>query len=734
MRHTILLAVCIAITMASMASYTDAYEPMPNLDAAVGIVWENGIQYALTFTADGGVSDTAWNVTNMMAPISPHTYTIDDAEWGNNMGYTHILLDGVRHGVVAALDGPPVLVQVGDAEPYMDNIITESGEVITDEPGSVIRVRVESGLIVATQTWWTGDGQNTTDATHHFQSVHEPPTEAPRPDWYGKSHSAVWDPTMIIVGIRGQNYAVVNMVDGPPVLADAMKAAALGLGDISGIVPVDYVRLDIPPRMQAMPVDESAAIHILADMAGGTYAAVWWNGDARVYDITNPLEPRAVDMYNVVGLDAPWGVGDAPHIWFESQMYGNVTLHEPGTVPAPYIREFPAGTLFDPFGRVYDGRSLYHHDALRVSVLDMFDRLPGDAHPSHGTSIAYANLVHAGRAGHAIPVWFDSASVEERARADGVWAVVAYGDTVTLAETRPDTEVAVAYDAGRTYVMERVAGTNTVLVYDIADPASPEPVDAAVPYDGEWGAPGQAITHDMGDTTWALVPVRDEHIEGEIMVISSVSATVGKLDQIYAGATVRNVHYEPIVVRIDRVDIGHSPSHKIILEQSHKYSAFESPGDGAVRISGPVDGGYFGPSVAYPAVEEIKQYDHYHDRPEYYGDVNIIYSAEKWGRVLAYTQVEDYVRLAPGESERISVVVYDPCKKDDGSISMPNACGLGGAALSHGYVSSGNDVVLEYTGPFGTEYFLDVRVTLVADGYPERAATVGIGDYSEVWR
>ena len=220
-------------------------DPVPDLGVAVGIVWDGGLPYALTFDPETELGEAAWNVTGGMDLVWPHPYTVDDIEWGSELGYAHIPLDGARHAVVAAVDGPPVLVHIGDAEPYLGENSRESG--------SGMAVQWNGGLLVVTQGWWTGP--DFSYATHHFSGAEGPPVEfrCP-PEVCAPFHihprdgnpieiqgrlSVGWDsePTMVLVNVDGAPHAVVNTVEGPPVLVDPMEAAALGLGDITVMEP-----------------------------------------------------------------------------------------------------------------------------------------------------------------------------------------------------------------------------------------------------------------------------------------------------------------------------------------------------------------------------------------------------------------------------------------------------------------------------------------------------------------
>jgi hypothetical protein len=322
-----------------------------------------------------------------------------------------------------------------------------------------------------------------------------------------------------------------------------------------------------------------------------------------------------------------------------------------------------------------------------------------------------------------------------------VWVVAVSPDgTISAYEMDPNTAASVIQEGGHAYAAERDEGwsgaAHDVRAYDIADPASLKIVNFTVPNHAVWGEPGRAATMHVGDTTWALMPVRDEHVAGPVLesVIRSVKVlhegpmdlyttiSTGPVievagpqasvsgDRISAGATVRNVHHEPVTVRIDRLVIG-----SLVLESAHPYSSFEHPGYGSVRIGGETNGGYFGPSRAYGETD-IVQYDSYHDTDRYYDGVNIIYSAEQWGRVFAYVQATDSITLAPGESKRIGATIYTACGSDP-TIKMLNACGLGGASLSQpgGYT---------YTDIFGGRFYTNVELTLVVDGHPEWTTTV----------
>ena len=67
------------------------------------------------------------------------------------------------------------------------------------------------------------------------------------------------------------------------------------------------------------------------------------------------------------------------------------------------------------------------------------------------------------------------------------------------------------------------------------------------------------------NATWALVPLREEYVDGPIIEVAEAAAGFGEGVR-YAAVTVRNVHYEPIVVRIDRLDTG-----TLLLEVANQY-------------------------------------------------------------------------------------------------------------------------------------------------------------------
>ena len=237
MRRTTALALLVSCALAAPASVWAA--PTPDLSVAVGIVWDDmGLPYALTFDAETELGEAAWNITDGMGLVWPHTYTVDDIEWGNQLGYTHIHLDGERHAVVAADDGIPVLVHVGEAEPYTGENSFESG--------SGMEVNWGGGHLVVIQKWWTGYPGNATTAIHSFHDAAGPAAEFSC--MLDLCHNLIRydDHPHRVVHIDGEPHMVVNTVDGPPVLAGPMEAAALGLGDITAIPPDVCVWYDGP--------------------------------------------------------------------------------------------------------------------------------------------------------------------------------------------------------------------------------------------------------------------------------------------------------------------------------------------------------------------------------------------------------------------------------------------------------------------------------------------------------
>lgn len=176
-------------------------------------------------------------------------------------------------------------------------------------------------------------------------------------------------------------------------------------------------------------------------------------------------------------------------------------------------------------------------------------------------------------------------------------------------------------------------------------------------------------------------------------------------------------------MRIDRLKVSN-----VVVEVAHPYSAFEYPGHGAVRISGPTVGGHYGPSLAYlgqdiPYKRPLGNgvYDH-----GTHWDTHVIYSNEKYGRVFAYVHATDSIRLEPGESKSVGATIYAPCGKG-ATISLPNSCGLGGASLHMGEVYLTGKPYYDYD-VFANTY-PDAELTLVVDGHPEWTETIWLGRY-----
>lgn len=654
MRRTVLhLLVSCAAAAALVAAHVapaDAYEPRPDYNTAIGVVWDGSLPYALTFTAAGELGDTAWNITDNMSRLYPNPYTVDDAEWGNRMGYTYMYLDGERYGIVAVAGGlPPVLVGIGEAEPYMGDGVVVNRDGGATGPWSYLQVSVDSGLLVVQQSH--GYDREYNGTLYHFHGADEPPVEV-----QGElSPNLVGDYTMIVVNVNGRNHAVVNMVDSPPVLADVMEAAALGLGDISGTTPISYVQLDAPPTLQAVQIDTGAEIRTMDVGTDRTWAAVNYGGQVHIYEITDP--------HDIV-------------------------------------------------------RANLHHTENATQLWEEYDRVLGT-----GAGIVHAVLEHPGRAGYDIPKRLNVVQDFPRLDAAGTWAVtVSPGGGISVMEADPNTAVSVAYADGRTYAAERDAGwsggEHDIRTYDATDPANV--VRANHTHYGMWGEPGRAaIISADNNMTWALVSVRDDYVEGPVMEITDFNVRTGGIN---ADVEVRNIHHEPITVRIDRLKVSN-----VVMEVAHPYSSFESPGYGAVRISGPTVGGYYGPTQAYlgqdiPYKRPLGNgvYDH-----GTHWDTHVIYSNEKYGRVFAYVQDTGSIRLEPGESKSIGATIHVPCGSEP-RIKLPNACGLGGASLALGWISGGDPYfdydVLAYIYP-------DAELTLVVDNHPEWTETVGSGRY-----
>lgn len=462
MKQTALLV--IAALCAASAAAADAWadQPRPDTGVAVGIVHgDDNTLYVLVFSTEGSGTITAWNATAGMAPVEPNPFSLDDAAWGSDLGYAHFDLDGARHAAVAVVGGPPVIIQAIDAVPYVGENTGESWSFISiDANNERLAVQQRHG----------SDHYGFNITIYHFYGVGEPASEIReefRAAW-GK-HQGRWNytttyfgavekfgvgweggPTMAVVSIDRMSYAAVNTVEGPPVLVDALEAATLGLGDITDITPADYLRWDHPPRLLATPVDASAEVAVLAGSDGNTYAVVFAGNTFNIHNITDPRNPLEVDSLSM--------------------------------------------------------------QTTRLAK---------------GTGIMHVTLTHPVRGGYDVPDRFDLGGAAARVGPEGTWAVVATPDGgIVLAETHPNTAVAVLRDGGRVLAVERDGGWEEVYTgrggatfgdpgvraYDLADPASPVPVDPeTLPpiQDGSFGAPGRAVTTEINGTAWVLVPVRE---------------------------------------------------------------------------------------------------------------------------------------------------------------------------------------------------------------------------------
>ena len=586
--------------------------PRPDIDAAVGTFQDGDILYVLvyTFGTDGRVVGgvyhpptedhiAAWNVTDGMTLVEPHSFTLADGDWGPVPGgYKDIILDGAPRTVVAVVDGPPEIIETVDAVPYTAENTRESG--------SYVLAKGDGERLIVLQIWFANNAV-THSIVHHFYGVDEPPIEVT-----GQTITVSGEKdTMIIINIDGQNYAAVNTVEGPPVLVDALEAATLGLGDITDLVPADYLRWNAPPRLLSVAVDASAVVDVFQD-GDRVYAAVSGDDGATIHDITNPLEPEI--------------------------LIGNATE---AAELIPQITE-----------------------CLGCEML------------ATGEGVVHVTMTNPERANLSVPEWFVLGEAAGRVAPEGTWAVVATADGgIILAETDPNTEVAVVRDGPNVWAVERDAGWETVFersnhggsysdivtfgdpgirAYDMADPASPEKVGQDVlpsNYDG-FGEAGRAITAEIGGETWVLVPARAEIPDGPIMVVSGLGSFKGghSSHTIELFFTVRNTHHEPLTIFIDRLSIG-----GLMLEQYHSYSDFEASTHGDIRLRGPTAFGKVGPTDAYGPTAFNKIYTIYA-----FSETNIAYA-------LVDTR-PNFIYLEPGDHRTVRVYISDPCETENRAI------------------------------------------------------------------
>lgn len=634
----ILLALC-AIPAAAWAA--DGSLPRPNLDVAVGIVQEGETLCVLVFSAEGGGTITAWNMTDGGTPMEPNPFSLGDADWGSDLGHAPLELDGEPHAIVAVVDGPPEIIRAVEAVPYTDEN--------TNESWSYLQVRGDNERLVVQQT--RGHGFEYNGTMHHFYGVDEPPVEVQGllPVDTGS------DTTMTVVNIDGENYAVVNTVEGPPVLVDALEAATLGLGDITEATPADYVRWDHPPRLISVAVDLLAVVGVFDGGNGTAYASIGAGGATTIYDITNPLDRREV---------------------------------------------FPVGNA---------------------------TTLPGDAvQVASGLGVAHAVLEHHGRAALDIPERFRLGDAAARFDPAGTWAVLAEaGGGILLIETNPNTAVAVVRDGARVLAVEEADGWEEVRsgvnfgdpgvrVYDMADPGAPRMIDAGALPQYVPGAPGRAITAEIDGAAWALVPVREDLVDGPVMEVGSLDSNLRLADDsLSASISVRNVHHEAITVSVDRLTIG-----DLVLEQYHSYSSFGASAYGDIRLRGPTTYGFIGPTEAYGATGGLT-IDTPSGRVLTVPAVHVVYSVPDLGVVYAFARSNAPTVLAPGEAKTVGFTLIDPCHDGiEHEIPIDGGCGPWDYDLDPMELA-GELRRFDWRQPTAP-----AEITLVAEGYPERSVTV----------
>ena len=630
----------------------------PDMRANIGLVWEEGAPYALT--VDDGVNITVWNVTDGMSPVPTHNHTINDAEWST--GHFHVHIDGIKHGVVAVVGGPPELVNIDGME--------IDWSPIGDRIGTTLHVSGDAEMSVRQIVRNTTTGEY---PEYTFLGPGAPSaTGIAAHDWR-PGRTSGWVDVAGVVSVGWQPHALVETTSGIPVLVDAVTAAALGLPDPaapgfakgvmslwddaggvhwSGVDPDWHwtERLYLwwspyEPRMDVIPVD-AVPVRILDGGCARTYAAVGEHGSLQIYDISNPLEPRMVE---------PVGEGDIP--W----------LHDEG------------------------------------AVLDS------------GVGVAHVELRNPERAAYQIPNHFRVVDELPRLDASGTWAVAALrGGGLAISEIHSGATVEVARNGTVVWAAERGSGWDDVVDTRAYDITNPESYSQASPYGApgvaEAGEPGRAVAVDVDNATYALASVREDPTT-PVLNITNLRASHDGWDRISVIYEVTNLHHEPLEVWVDRAVVGDPYPSTLILEQSHPYSTFESPGLGSARISGNTAGGYFGPSAAEFG-EDVPHTKYGYE--SFHRDVRILYSSEAYGRVFAYVQMQDSVHLDPGETKEVGIRITAPCVQNEPSIETPESCGLGGAALITRNISMSH-----------------VGLALVAGGFPEQVAVAGNGDYSE---
>ena len=245
-----------------------------------------------------------------------------------------------------------------------------------------------------------------------------------------------------------------------------------------------------------------------------------------------------------------------------------------------------------------------------------------------------------------------------------------------------------------------------------------------------WGAPGRAVTAEIGGSTWALIPVREPLVDGPIMEVSSLSTSVGRgsvsggPESVGASITVRNIHHESLTISADRLKIG-----KLVLEQRHSYSGFASD-FGDIRLRGPTTYGFVGPTEASGLTRGLTITNEYgYQAPV--TPVFVLYAVPELDVVFALVRTNIPITLAPGESKGIGITMIDPCENDEKrEIPIDGGCGPWDYNLDPRELKKKvTGIKAAYDRPT-----LPAEITLVAEGYPEWAVTVSQEKCSAVWQ
>ncbi len=734
MKHTtipVLLALCVIPAVA----VADGFQPKPDLGVAVGIVQEEGSLYVLVLSPENGGTITAWNATDGVTPMGENPFSVDDAEWGPKLGYAHFELDGVRHAAVAVVKWLPEIIRAVDVVPNMEKntrAVAYNIAVQGDDDGLLVtQVRwgpdidcpplfgpgicepmpcwsdcspERTPLSGPNGTWFNWQDLKRITTAYQFHDTDEPPVETAIPSRGTSFSYAAHDATLVVVEIDERHYAVVNPVDGLPVIVNALEAATIGLGDITSVTPADrmwwdLVRPDHRARMQVVATDPAAEISVLDGGSGTAYATVTVGNATTIYDITDPLDPRKVVLA------------------------GNAT---------------PPGAIQVATGLGVAHATLVHPERASLDIPDRF-RL-GDAITRIGPEGTWAVVAIPGggivlaetHPNMEISVVRDGGRVLA-VEYDGGWEEV-YGGLTRNEETRQyEHRVATFGDPG-------------VRAYDITDPALPKHVrpDSLPPHilgepnesgnvaagggtagfspsgDG-WGEPGRTLTAEIGGSTWALIPVREPLADGPIMEVSSLSTGVDVSHKsVGAFITVRNIHHESLTISVDRLKIGN-----LVLEQHHSYSGLAASDFGDIRLRGPTTYGFVGPTETYGKTRGLTITNEYGNQDPV-SPVYVVYAVPELDVVFAFVRAGP-TTLAPGESKTIGVVMIDPCENDEKrNIPIDGGCGPWDYNLDP----------RELAGPrAGYRITTDpAEITLVAEGYPEWTVTVSQEKCSAVWQ